>query len=239
MKTIGLIGGLSFESTLTYYQVINEYVNRTLGGVHSAKIILYSMEFQEISDYQEKGQWEKEERALINAAKILEDAGADFLLMCCNTTHKFAKQIEDSLGIPLIHIADTAAAVIKSKNISRVGLLGTRFTMEESFYKDRLKEHGIDTIVPEKKDSMAVNDIIFGGLCSPSENAGTELMKAKLLDVISALKNRGAEGIILGCTELGLLICQEEVDTVFGKGVLPLFDTALIHAENAAKLAMK
>ena len=229
LKTIGLLGGMSWESTVTYYQVINETIKEKLGGLHSAKILLYSVDFDEIERCQSAGEWEKSAELLGAAARRLEAAGADFIVICTNTMHKVAEEIRAQLSIPLLHIAEATAQKLTDAGITRVGLLGASYTMTESFYKDVIRKAGIDVLIPEGEDIQTVNSIIFNELCV---GITREESKQKLVDLIDRFRRSGAEGVILGCTELGLLIHPGDVD-------LPVFDTALIHAEEAALAALK
>ena len=224
MKTIGLIGGMSWESTVTYYQVINETVKKELGGLHSAKCILYSVDFDEIEKYQSAGEWNKSAEVLAQAASALERAGADFIVICTNTMHKVAPEISRKITVPLLHIADMTAIDLKKSNIKKVGLLGTKYTMQQAFYKNVLQANGIEVIVPDDAGIEVVNSIIYDELCIGKISAQS---KAAYLRIISELSNKGAQGIILGCTEIGLLVKQSDT-------TVPLFDTALIHAQNAA-----
>ena len=228
MKTIGLIGGMSWESTVTYYQIINETVKEQLGGLHSAKCILYSVDFHEIEECQAKGDWEKSGKILAEAGKNLEKAGADFIIICTNTMHKVIEYIKKEVTIPILHIAEVTADLILEKNIRNIILLGTKYTMEQDFYKEKLIEKGINVIIPDKDDIETVNNIIYDELCLGIINKNS---KKEFLKIIEKLKKHG-EGIIAGCTEIGLLIKQEDFD-------IPLFDTALIHAEKAALYAVK
>lgn len=224
MKTIGLIGGMSWESTVTYYQVINETVKKELGRLHSAKCILYSVDFDEIEKYQSDGEWNKSAEVLAQAASALERAGADFIVICTNTMHKVAPEISRKITVPLLHIADMTAIELKKSNIKKVGLLGTKYTMQQAFYKNVLQANGIEVIVPDDAGIEVVNSIIYDELCIGKISAQS---KAAYLRIISELSNKGAQGIILGCTEIGLLVKQSDT-------TVPLFDTALIHAQNAA-----
>lgn len=224
MKTIGLIGGMSWESTVTYYQVINETVKKELGGLHSAKCILYSVDFDEIEKYQSDGEWNKSAEVLAQAASALERAGADFIVICTNTMHKVAPEISRKITVPLLHIADMTAIELKKANIKKVGLLGTKYTMQQAFYKNVLQANGIEVIVPDDAGIEVVNSVIYDELCIGKISAQS---KAAYLRIISELSNKGAQGIILGCTEIGLLVKQSDT-------TVPLFDTALIHAQNAA-----
>ncbi|MBP3754845.1 MAG: aspartate/glutamate racemase family protein [Lachnospiraceae bacterium] len=229
MKTIGLIGGMSWESTIPYYRIINEEVKEKLGGLHSAKIILYSVEFDEIEKCQSSGEWEKSGEILGNAAKGIENAGADFILICTNTMHKVAPQIASMINIPIIHIADATADELEKRNIKTVGLLGTKYTMTQDFYKQRLIDRGIKVVIPDEEDIETVNSVIFDELCvGKIEDSSREKYKK----IIKTLADKGAEGVILGCTEIGLLISQTDVD-------IPVFDTTVIHAKRAAELSME
>jgi len=229
MKTIGLIGGMSWESTVIYYKIINETVKNHLGGLHSARLILYSVDFQEIETCQANGQWDKSAEILTAAAVSLEKAGADMAVICTNTMHKIAPQIQEHISIPILHIADAAAAALRERNITKTALVGTRYTMEGNFYKQKLADAGIDVVVPQGAEAEEVNRVIYEELCL---GVITEESKAEFLKIIDLLKAEGAQSVILGCTEIGLLIGQSDTD-------LPVFDTALIHAEMAALEAMK
>lgn len=224
MKTIGLIGGMSWESTVTYYQIINETVKQTLGGLHSAQCILYSVDFAQIEECQAKGDWEKSADILISAAISLEKAGADFIVICTNTMHKVVPAIQKNIHIPILHIAQATAQELKKCSIKKVGLLGTQYTMKQDFYKDVLIKEGIGVLIPNEEDMKIINDVIYNELCLGEirENSRKEYLR-----IIDDLKKTGAEAIILGCTEIGLLVKQENTD-------IPLFDTAMIHAKNAA-----
>lgn len=228
MKTIGLIGGMSWESTVTYYQVINEAVKNELGGLHSAKILLYSVEFAEIEHCQAVGDWDKSADILSDAALRLEQAGADFILICTNTMHKVADKVQSRISIPLIHIAKVTAEVLKQNNITKAALLGTKYTMTQDFYKEKLSEAGISVLIPDEESIEVVNSVIFDELC---RGIVSEQSKRKYLDIIDELAKQGAQGVIFGCTEIGLLINQEDTP-------LPVFDTAQIHAKQAALLAL-
>lgn len=229
MKTIGLIGGMSWESTVTYYQLINEAVKKSLGGLHSAKILLYSVDFQEIEECQTRGDWEKSARILGDAAKGLEGAGADCIVICTNTMHKVAPQIGERVSIPILHIAEATAEALIDSGITRVLLLGTRYTMQQDFYKEKLVERGIEVMVPGDEDMEIVNRIIFGELCL---GVISEESRKEYLRIIEEEKGRGAQGVILGCTEIGLLVSQADTE-------LPVFDTTQIHAGRAAEWAVE
>ena len=224
LKTIGLIGGMSWESTVTYYKIINETVKEKLGGLHSAKCILYSVDFQEIEECQANGNWEKSGEILGEAAYNLEKAGADFIVICTNTMHKVVNQIKEKISIPILHIAEMTAEKILEKGLKNIALLGTKYTMEQDFYKSKLIEKGINVIIPDKNDIEIINEVIYDELCLGTINSDS---KKKFLEIVDQLRSKGAEGIILGCTEIGLLIKNEDTD-------VPLFDTAVIHAEEAA-----
>ena len=229
LKTIGLIGGMSWESTVTYYKIINETIKEKLGGLHSAKCILYSVDFQEIEECQANSNWEKSGEILGEAANNLERAGADFIVICTNTMHKVINQIKEKISIPILHIAEMTAEKILEKGLKNIALLGTKYTMEQDFYKSKLIEKGINVIIPDKNDIEIINEVIYDELCLGTINSDS---KKKFLEIVDKLRNKGAEGIILGCTEIGLLIKNEDTD-------VPLFDTAIIHAEQAAIYSIK
>lgn len=229
MKIIGLIGGMSAESTVTYYKVINSVVNQKLGGFHSAKCLLYSVDFDEIERCQMSGEWEKSGEILADAARRLQKGGADFLVLCTNTMHKVAHAIQSAVNIPFLHIAEATARRVKDAGIGKVCLLGTAFTMEEGFYKDVLARNGIDVIVPDADDRKTVNDVIYGELC---HGVIKDESRAKFVGIINKAAALGARGAILGCTEIGLLVGDGDI-------TLPVFDTALIHAEEAALAALE
>lgn len=229
MKTIGLIGGMSWESTVTYYQIINDTIKEELGGLHSAKILLYSVDFAEIEECQAKGEWEKSGIILAQAAKNLENAGADFIVICTNTMHKVVPQIQKEIQIPIIHIADATAERLKKEHIKKVALLGTKYTMTQDFYKERIKSHGIDVLIPNEVDVEIVNRVIYDELCLGHIR---DESRKQYVRIIEQLKNDGAEGVILGCTEIGLLIKQEDTS-------LRVFDTTTIHARMAALKAVE
>ena len=229
MKTIGLIGGMSWESTVTYYQLINETVKRELGGLHSAKILLYSVDFAEIEEYQARGEWEKSAQVLAEVAQNLEKAGADVIVICTNTMHKVAPQITEKIGIPVLHIAEATAEALKEAGITKVGLLGTKYTMTQAFYKDKLIEAGIQVVIPDETGVETVNDVIYNELCL---GIIKDESRQKFLEVIDQLGRNGAQGVILGCTEIGLLVKQADT-------ALPVFDTTHIHAIKAAMTAIR
>ena len=220
---------MSWKSTVPYYSIINEVIKEKLGGFHSGKIILYSVDFYEIKKCLEEGQWDKSTEILLNAAKNLERCGADFIVICTNTMHKAADKIQKNISIPILHIADVTADKLKLQNINRVALLGTQYTMEQEFYKNKLFERGIEAVIPCKRDREIINSIIYNELCLGVTSLES---KNKLLRIISEMRREMIQGVILGCTEIGLLINQNDID-------IPLFDTTKIHAETAALYAIK
>ncbi|MFA9439609.1 aspartate/glutamate racemase family protein [Uliginosibacterium sp. sgz301328] len=227
-KTIGLLGGMSWESTALYYSLINRGVAARLGGLHSARIAMVSVDFEPIKRLQFAGRWADAGRMLADAGQQVERAGADFLLLCTNTMHKVADAIQDAIGIPLIHLADATAVRVKAQGIKRVGLLGTQFTMQESFYRDRLIAHGLDVIVPSLEDQQCVHRVIYDELCHGHVN---DASRDRFLQIIDKLRAAGAEGVIEGCTEIVMLVDATHTD-------VPLFDTTAIHAEQAVDLAL-
>ena len=229
MKTIGLLGGMSWESTALYYRLINEATKRALGGLHSAPIVLQSVDFEPIEKLQHAGDWPAMAALLADRARSVEAGGADFLLICTNTMHKVAGEIAAAIDIPLLHIADATAAAIKASGRGTIGLLGTRFTMEEDFYKGRLEEHGIEVVVPPAEDRATVHRVIYEELCLGEVK---DASRAAFLDVIAALCDEGAEAVVEGCTEIGMLVGPEDTD-------VPLFDTTVIHAEAAVARALE
>jgi len=229
MKTIGLIGGMSWESTVPYYRQINETIKQQLGGLHSARLVLYSVDFHEVERLQHAGDWDAAGAMMADAARALQAAGADFIVLCTNTMHKVAPAIEAAVRIPLFHIADPTARAIKQAGIRKIGLLGTRFTMEQPFYKDRLRElHGLDVVVPAPADRDIVHRIIYEELCLGQV---VDASREEYRRIIAALVEQGAEGVILGCTEISLLVAQPDAS-------VPLFDTTSIHAQSAALWAI-
>ncbi|MGM9572461.1 MAG: aspartate/glutamate racemase family protein [bacterium] len=228
MKTIGLIGGMSWESTVTYYQIINRVVKEKLGGFHSAKILLYSVDFHEIEECQAQSDWGRSAKILAEAAANLEKAGADFIVICTNTMHKIVPYIESIIKIPLIHIAEATAEELKKNGIEKVALLGTKYTMEQDFYKEKLLKNGLEVFIPEQEDREIVNSVIYNELCLGKIKPAS---KKEYLRIIDLLAKAGAQGVILGCTEIGLLIKQSDI-------FLPVFDTTQIHAEKAALYAL-
>ena len=229
MKVIGLLGGMSWESTASYYRLLNEGVNQQLGALHSAKICLYSVDFQEIETLQRQGEWAKSATLLAAAAQAVEAAGANFILLCTNTMHKVAAEIESAISIPLLHIADATAERLQANGLQTVGLLGTRFTMEQDFFKQRLSEkYGLKVLVPELAERELVHQVIYTELCQGIINPAA---RAGFVSIIQQLHQAGAEAVILGCTEIGLLVQQADV-------AVPLFDTTAIHAHAAVVKAL-
>lgn len=229
MKTIGLIGGMSWESTVSYYQIINETIKKKLGGLHSAKILLYSVDFSEIEECQAKGEWDRSAEILSKAAENLEHAGADFIVICTNTMHKVAPQIQERIRIPILHIADATAEVLIHAGIKTVALLGTKYTMTQNFYKEKLLSKGLSVVIPDEEEVEQVNRIIYEELCLGIISSAS---RERYTQIIEQLKAKGAEGVILGCTEIGLLISQKD-------SVLPVYDTTEIHAQKAAEKSME
>ncbi|MCF8002256.1 MAG: aspartate/glutamate racemase family protein [Halanaerobiales bacterium] len=230
MKTIGLIGGMSWESSLEYYRIINELVKEKLGEPHSAKTIMYSVDFAEFENLQHQGNWNLLTEKMIKIAKKLEKAGADMVLICTNTMHKMAPEVQESINIPLIHITDAASDEIKKQSIKKVGLLGTNFTMEQDFYKGGLKDkHGIEVVVPNEEERKIIHNVIYKELISGiiKDESRKEFKK-----IIEKLKTRGAKGVVLGCTEIPLLIKDKDVD-------IPVFNTTELHAKKAVEKALE
>ena len=229
MKTIGLIGGMSWESTVPYYRQVNEGIKARLGGLHSAKVVLYSVDFHEVERLQRDGDWYAAGELLADAARRLQAAGADLLVLCTNTMHKVAPRMEAAVSIPLLHIADATAAAITAAGHRTVGLLGTRFTMEQDFYRQRLEEkHGLQVLVPETEDRDVVHDIIYDELCRGVIRDTSRDAYRRIMD---ELVDRGAGAIILGCTEIGLLVGPQDAR-------VPLFDTTALHANAAVEAAL-
>jgi len=228
-KVIGLIGGMSWKSTIPYYKIINETINKELGGFHSAKIIIYSVDFAEIEKYQADGNWTAAGNELGWAAHLLQEDGADFIVLCTNTMHKVVPSMQAGyLNIPVLHIAEVTANEICYRRIKKVGLLGTKYTMTQNFYKEKLAESGIECIIPDDENIEIINDVIYNELC---KGIISPAAKQKFLHIIEKLHAAGAEGIVLGCTEIGLLIKQKDIQ-------LPVFDTTTLHAERAAMFAL-
>ena len=233
MKTIGLIGGMSWESTIPYYRTINETVKQRLGGLHSAKIVLYSVDFHEIEQLQRNGDWQRAGELLAQAAQALARAGADCIVLCTNTMHKVAPQIEAAVGIPLLHIADATGQAIRRAGLNKVALLGTRFTMEQDFYKQRLSErHAIDVVVPNEMEREVVHRVIYQALCLGQIQLESRAAYRRIMQRL--VEQEGVQAIILGCTEISLLVDHSDAS-------VPLFDTTALHAQAAAAfgLAMK
>lgn len=229
MKTIGLIGGMSWESTVLYYTLINEEIKKRLGGLHSAKILLYSVDFAEIEALQHRGQWDEAGQILAKSAVKLEKGGADFVLVCTNTMHKVASQVAASVGIPLVHIADATALALQAQGIRQVALLGTAYTMEQDFYKGRLIQNfGMKVLVPDAADRATVHKIIYDELCLGQIRNESRQYYVR---IIEKLKEQGAEAVILGCTEIGLLVSDAD-------SCLPVYDTTALHAQEAVRLAL-
>ncbi|MDT8902531.1 aspartate/glutamate racemase family protein [Anaeroselena agilis] len=229
MKTIGLIGGLSWESSLLYYRIVNEEIKERLGGLHSCKCLMYSVDFAAVAALQHQGEWDKLGALMADAAERLERGGAELLVICANTMHKLADDITRRVDVPLLHIADATAEEIKARGLGKIGLLGTRFTMEGDFYRTRLREkHGIDVIIPDAADREIIHDVIYRELVLGVVNPDS---RQRFREIIGRLAAAGAQGVILGCTEIPLLIDQDDSD-------LPLFDTTRIHARRAVELAL-
>ncbi|ADQ13909.1 aspartate/glutamate racemase family protein [Halanaerobium hydrogeniformans] len=230
MKTIALIGGMSWESSLEYYRMLNQFVKKELGEPHSAEIIMYSVDFAEFEKLQHQGQWELLTEKMIEIALKLEKAGGDILLICTNTMHKMAAEVEAAINIPLLHIADSAGESIKEMGLNKVALLGTKFTMEEDFYKKRLKDnYQLEVLIPEAEEREIIHNVIYQELIS---GIIKEQSRTKFKKIIEALKTRGAEGVVLGCTEIPLLIKDEDVS-------IPVFATSQLHAKKAVDFALK
>ena len=228
MKTIGLIGGMSWESSLLYYRLINQGVNQRLGGLHSAKLLMQSLDFAPLEKLQHTGNWDGAAEILIDAARRLETAGADFFLIATNTMHQVADAVAASVSIPLLHIADTTAKVLLYDQVRRVGLLGTAFTMELDFYRERIEQKGIEIVVPEMHDRQMVHDIIYQELCQGKIDDDS---RAVYLAIIDRLREQRLDGVILGCTEIGMLVESHHTD-------IPLYDTTAIHAASAVDFAL-
>lgn len=230
MKTIGLIGGMSWQSTLEYYRIINETTNERLGGSHSARCILYSFNFAEVGKLQMDGKWDELTKLIIKAAQRLERADAEFIVICTNTMHKLVDDVQQNVNIPILHIVDVVADKIGEKGFSKVGLLGTKFTMEEDFYKKRLREkYDIEVVIPDDEERETINSVIYNELCNGKIIHSS---KEKFKKIIKNLNANGADGVILGCTEIPLLVKEEDVD-------IPLFDTTTIHAKAAVEFALR
>lgn len=229
MRTIGLIGGMSWESSAEYYRLLNELVRERLGGLHSARCVLHSVDFAEIEEFQRAGEWERAGDVLAGAAKGLEAAGADLVLICTNTMHKVADQVAAAVSVPLLHLGDATAEAVRARGVRRVGLLGTAFTMEQDFYRDRLRSHGLEVVTPEAEDRALVHRVIYEELCL---GVVRDESRAAYQEVIARLVAEGAEGVVLGCTEIELLIRQEH-------SPVPVFPTTRLHAEAAVTAALE
>ena len=229
MKTIGLIGGMSWQSTVPYYRIINEVVSQKLGGLHSAKLILWNMDFEAIASLQRQDRWQEAGEVMADAALRLQQAGAESIVICTNTMHKLVPDMQPHLQVPILHIADATAQIICQAGLRKVGLLGTRFTMEDSFYVSHLREHyGLDVITPDATARRLVHDVIFNELCVGEEKASS---RAQYREIMAALVQQGAEGIIFGCTEIAMLVDQTDAS-------VPVFDTTTLHANYAAEWAL-
>jgi len=230
LKTIGLIGGMSWESSIEYYRIINQRIRELLGGTHSSKSVMVSLDFAEIEALQETGNWDEATYMIVQAAQQVEYGGADFVLICTNTMHKMASEVQSQINIPLLHIADATAEAIQNQGLNKVGLLGTLYTMEGDFYRGKLEnQHNLEVVIPDNKDRQVIHQVIFEELVKGVISSES---KSKYQHIIHNLVNEGAQGIILGCTEIGLLIHAEDAP-------VPLFDTTIIHAEAAVKEALK
>jgi len=229
VKTIGMLGGMSWESTELYYRKINEMTKQALGGLHSASIALVSVDFQEIEELQHNDDWESCAKILCEKSRQIEAAGADLLIICTNTMHIVGAQIENAIGIPLLHIADATAECIRQKGMKKIGLLGTRFTMEHDFYRGRLEQSGLEVVVPNESDRVIVHRVIYEELC---QGIISDESRKEYVRIIERLHDSGVEGVIEGCTEIGMLVNEEHLDT-------PLFDTTAIHAEHAVAEALR
>lgn len=229
MKIIGLIGGMSWESSLEYYRILNETVKQRLGGFHSAKCVMYSVDFEEIEKLQHLGDWDAATELMRDAAQRVERAGAEFLVICTNTMHKMADDVRQVLKIPILHIVDVTAEAIKAKGQTKVGLLGTRFTMEQDFYKGRLQQrHGIDVVIPEEEDRQIIHTILYDELCLGEIRRSSQ---EEFQRIIAGLEGQGAQGIVLGCTEIPLIVKQKDFS-------IPLYDTTTLHAQAAVDFAL-
>ena len=229
MKTLGLIGGMSWESTAVYYKLINELVRERLGGLHSAQLLMWSFDFEEVERCQAEDRWDEATELMVDAARRLKAGGADILVICTNTMHRMADEVEATAGLPLVHIADATAAAVTTRGIERVGLLGTAYTMEHDFYRGRLIDrHGLKVVIPEESDRRRVHDVIYDELCQGEVRRES---RARFLEIVGRLRTHGAEGVILGCTEIGLLIGQNDLD-------IPVFDSTEAHAAAAVEAAL-
>lgn len=230
MKTIGMIGGMSWESSIEYYRIVNETVKEILGGLHSAKCLMYSVDFAEIEILQSEGRWDEATQSMVEVARYVEAGGADFIIICTNTMHKMAEEVDAAISIPLLHIADATADAIRAQGLTKIGLLGTKFTMEDDFYSGRLVEkHGLDVLIPEAEDREIIHSVIYDELVLGEIKSESREHYKKTIEKLIA---EGAQGIILGCTEIGLLVKDED-------SRVPLFDTTYIHAVSAVEMALE
>jgi aspartate racemase len=229
VKTIGLVGGMSWESSQEYYRIINEESKRRLGGLASAQSLMFSFNFAEVEELQSAGRWDETTKRMVEAGRRLERGGADFVVICSNTMHKMAREVQEGISIPLLHIADATGEAKRARRISKIGLLGTRYTMEEDFYKGRLEDNfELEVVIPIEQDRQRIHDVIYDELCIGEVSPDS---KVEYLDIVRALERRGVQGVILGCTEIGLLV--QQADTL-----MPVFDTTRIHAEAAVDMAL-
>ena len=229
MKTIGMIGGMSWESSIEYYRIVNEFTHQKLGKLHNARSLMFTVDFDEVELLQRENRWDEADEILVDAARRLERGGADFIVICTNTMHKSVPRISAEVSLPILHIADATASRVKDQGITKIGLLGTRYTMEEDFYKGRLTDAaGLEVLIPEKEDRDEVHRVIFEELVLGKMVPSSKL---RLLEIVDKLIYEGAQGVILGCTEIGLLLKPEDRS-------VPLFDTTLIHAQAAVELAL-
>ena len=228
MKRIGLIGGMSWESSLEYYRIINEEIKKERGPSHSADLIMYSFDFAEVEKLQHENRWDELTETMIDKAELLKNSGAELIAICTNTMHKMAEEIEENTELPLIHIADSAAVEMKKKNIKKAALLGTKFTMEENFYKDRIGEYGIEVIIPDKKQRKVIHSTIYSELIS---GIIKDSSRRKFVEIIKSLQKKGAEGVVLGCTEIPLLIKNDD-------SPIDVFDTTYLHAKNIVDFSL-
>lgn len=228
MRTLGLIGGMSWESTLPYYRLVNQRVRQRLGGLHSARLLLYSVDFADVEAMQREGRWDDAAALMVDAALRLERGGAEAIVVCTNTMHVLAPQIAARVPLPLLHVADVVADAVRAGGLSRVALLGTRFTMEQPFYRERLAAHGLDVLLPDAAAREDIHRVIYEELCRGEIR---EASRARYRDIIATLASQGAQAVILGCTEIGLLVGADDA-------AIPMFDTTVLHAQAAADWAM-
>jgi aspartate racemase len=229
VKTLGLIGGMSWESTVVYYRLINELVRERMGGLHSAQLLMWSFDFEEVERCQAEDRWDEATEMMVGAARRLEAGGADILVICTNTMHRMADEVEAATGLPLVHIADATAEAVRARGVGRVGLLGTAYTMEQDFYRGRLiNRHGLQVVIPEEADRRTVHDVIYDELC---QGEVSRKSRVRYLEIVARMRTHGAEGVILGCTEIGLLIGKNDLD-------IPVFDSTEAHAAAAVEAAL-